>query len=203
VLAADQQLTTRALALRDAGLPGTVEELRARAYLDALLDRASTPPATAPPAPRPSPAVLINLTVPLTTQLGLADDPGLVAGFGPVDGPLARPQPAAPVLPDHHRPRRAGHRPRLPARIRRPGRTRHPAPHGDDPPAGPRLLRSRPPGTRLPAQPHAPAPHLGPHPDLHRTRLPTVRHPLRPRPHDALRPGWADLRVQPGPAVPS
>src|ERR1700761_6491476 len=90
VLAADQQLTTRALALRDAGLPGTVEELRARAYLDALLDRDSTPPATAPPAPRPSPAVLINLTVPLTTQLGLADDPGLVAGFGPVDGPLAR-----------------------------------------------------------------------------------------------------------------
>jgi hypothetical protein len=55
VLAADQQLTTRALALRDAGLPGTVEELRARAYLDALLDRDSTPPA-APREPAPAPA---------------------------------------------------------------------------------------------------------------------------------------------------
>jgi hypothetical protein len=93
VLAADQQLTTRALALRDAGLPGTVEELRARAYLDALLDRDSTPPAPASAPgrhPRPSPGMLINLTVPLTTQLGLADDAGVVAGFGPVDGPLAR-----------------------------------------------------------------------------------------------------------------
>jgi hypothetical protein len=138
VLAADQQLTTRAHALRDAGLPGTIEELRARVYLDALLDRDSTPPApsqtvpppSAPPAtagpagPAPGPAVsapspaapapgpaapvlapapaapapapgprlpaLINLTVPLATHLGLANDPGVVAGFGPVDGPLAR-----------------------------------------------------------------------------------------------------------------
>jgi hypothetical protein len=46
VLAADQQLTARALTLRDAGLPGSVEELRARAYLDALLDRDSAAPAT-------------------------------------------------------------------------------------------------------------------------------------------------------------
>jgi hypothetical protein len=36
VLAADQQLTTRALALRSAGLSGPIEELRARAYLDTL-----------------------------------------------------------------------------------------------------------------------------------------------------------------------
>jgi hypothetical protein len=105
VLAADQQLTTRALALRDAGLPGSVEDLRARAYLDALLDRDSTPappiapptasPAAPPPVPRPaapSPRLpaLINLTVPLATQLGLTNAPGTVAGFGPVDGPLAR-----------------------------------------------------------------------------------------------------------------
>src|ERR1700761_7207932 len=54
VLAADQQLTTRALALRDAGLPGSVEELRARAYLDALLDRDSTP--TTPPSPAAPPS---------------------------------------------------------------------------------------------------------------------------------------------------
>jgi Domain of unknown function (DUF222) len=132
VLAADQQLTARALALRDAGVPGSVEELRARAYLDALLDRDSTPApppsqtapqSTAPAAPAPAPAsaprlpgpasglqppgpvpsptaptptpaprlpALINLTVPLATSLGLADAPGVVAGFGPIDGPLAR-----------------------------------------------------------------------------------------------------------------
>jgi uncharacterized protein DUF222 len=165
VLAADHQLTTRALALRDAGLPGSLEELRARAYLDALLDRDPTPappiaprsdappardatparrpsPATQPvtgaaapvpgprpagpapasrpagsapapgpvdlapasrpagpardpaaaPAPMPGPRLpaLINLTVPLATQLGLTNTPATVAGFGPVDGPLAR-----------------------------------------------------------------------------------------------------------------
>ena len=42
------RLTGRALALRAAGLPGPLEELRARAYPDALLGRDS--------APRPAPA---------------------------------------------------------------------------------------------------------------------------------------------------
>jgi hypothetical protein len=86
VLAADQRLSGRALALRDAGVPGSIEELRARAYLDALLDRDSTPA----PAPGPRLPALINLTVPLATHLGLADQPGLATGFGPLDGPLAR-----------------------------------------------------------------------------------------------------------------
>jgi hypothetical protein len=44
VLAADERLTARALSLRAAGLPGTLEELRARAYLDVLLGQDSTPP---------------------------------------------------------------------------------------------------------------------------------------------------------------
>jgi Domain of unknown function (DUF222) len=104
VLAADQRLTGRALALRDAGLTGSLEELRARAYLDALLDHDSTPPASpgepappaspsepAPPADQPRRvAALVNLTLPLTTLAGLADEPGAVAGFGPIDTPLAR-----------------------------------------------------------------------------------------------------------------
>ncbi len=128
VLEADQRLTHRALALRDAGLSGPLEELRARAYLDTLLGRDSTPPQapsdpvaparpgqtaapTAPSGPtepsapsNPAPPVLlgptpsaqrrlaarINLTLPLATALGLANAPGLVAGFGPVDPPLAR-----------------------------------------------------------------------------------------------------------------
>jgi hypothetical protein len=95
VLAADQRLTSRALALRGAGLPGTLEELRARAYLDALLDRDSTP---GPPVGQPpripaqtSPiASRVTLTVPLETGLGSGDQPGTVAGFGPVDGTLTR-----------------------------------------------------------------------------------------------------------------
>ena len=42
VLEADQRITERALALRDAGLPGSLEELRARAYLDTLLGQDSS-----------------------------------------------------------------------------------------------------------------------------------------------------------------
>ncbi|HEY2518470.1 MAG TPA: DUF222 domain-containing protein, partial [Streptosporangiaceae bacterium] len=104
VLAADQRLTDQALALRRAGLPGSLEELRARAYLDVLLGQDSTPsqptphgPAAAPsPAATPSPhapsslAARVTLTVPLVTHLGLGNQPGHVAGYGPVDPALAR-----------------------------------------------------------------------------------------------------------------
>ncbi len=103
VLEADQRLTDRALALREAGLPGSLEELRARAYLDTLLGQDSTPRQSSTPSqdsgpgqdPSPAPgrhhlAARVNLTVPLLTQLGLAAEPGEVAGFGPVDPALAR-----------------------------------------------------------------------------------------------------------------
>jgi hypothetical protein len=150
VLEADQRITARALALRDAGLPGSLEELRARAYLDTLLGQDSTPsqdsapgqgsnpgqgsgsgpdsilshdpspgqgctpgqtsgagqpsdprdsgdtttPASAPAArPRAGQrrlAARLNLTISLTTLLGLADEPGNLAGFGPLDPSLAR-----------------------------------------------------------------------------------------------------------------
>ena len=128
VLEADQHLTSRALDLRDAGLKGSLDQLRARAYLDALLGRDSSP--TGPPLAgepvvpgepvvsgepvvpaEPSPpgeswptapaessrapaggrlAARVNLTVPLTTLLGLANEPANVAGFGPADPALAR-----------------------------------------------------------------------------------------------------------------
>ena len=102
VLAADQRITERAFALRDAGLPGSLEELRARAYLDTLLGQDSSvsneptpsnepiPPQHANPpgpAPRPRLAALVNLTIPLAAVPG---PPGHVAGFGPVDPELAR-----------------------------------------------------------------------------------------------------------------
>ncbi len=99
VLEADQRLTTRALALREAGLPGSLEDLRARAYLDTLLGHDSAPPTdpgrgclpagTGPDDRRPLSARL-TLTVPLVTYLGLGSGPGAVAGFGPVDPALAR-----------------------------------------------------------------------------------------------------------------
>ena len=97
VLQADQRITDGALRLRDTGLPGTLEELRARAYLDILLGQDSAPPAGqsrpegAPisPAPRRL-AARVNLTVPLLTHSGLAAEPAMVAGFGPVDPALAR-----------------------------------------------------------------------------------------------------------------
>jgi hypothetical protein len=110
VLVADQRITTRARALRDAGLSGSLEELRARAYLDALLGQDSIPLAEPdqPPAPGPSHgpgpagppvtpgsgggglAARVNLTVPLLTQLGRTAEPGAVGGFGPVDPALSR-----------------------------------------------------------------------------------------------------------------
>jgi hypothetical protein len=57
VLASMQHVEQRALDLRAAGLPGTLQELRVRAYLDLLQERDSRPaPAPAPdPAPDPGP----------------------------------------------------------------------------------------------------------------------------------------------------
>jgi hypothetical protein len=101
VLQADQRLTERARALREAGLPGSLEELRARAYLDTLLGHSSAPelaePSERPAGParpkqpvRPQLATRVNLTLPLGSALGQSDQPGVIAGFGPVDAPLAR-----------------------------------------------------------------------------------------------------------------
>lgn len=130
VLAADQQITRRALDLRAAGVAGSLEELRARAYLDALLGRDPQPaPAgdqaasdrPSPPSGRPGPpsdqpsrpsrptpqsaaagpaepgschgerlAARVNLTASLDTVLGLAEEPGNLTGFGPLDPALTR-----------------------------------------------------------------------------------------------------------------
>ena len=206
-LAADQAITAAALALKAAGLAGTMDQLRARAYLDALLGmdsrpthrghrRAASGPGTEPararrpprhgarrrgpargpaarsradaepparepwsgvperrgaePATRstrrgtrrrggpaaparrlgagrparqagpPRPAAAINLTIPLTTLLGLTDHPGEAAGYGPIDAALARDprrpghrQPRHHLVHHPHRPTRPPHRPRL------------------------------------------------------------------------------------------
>ena len=114
VLAADQRITWWARQLKAAGLDGSMDELRARAYLDLLLDptrvpppRTGPPPKTkaAIPGPRPPgrprtppgsgviPAGFTgrnHLTVPLATLLELAARPGEIPGLGPVDPWLAR-----------------------------------------------------------------------------------------------------------------
>ena len=111
VLAADQRIRWRAGELKKAGLEGSMDELRARAYLDLLPGKDSRPRAPqatgttgqddAPgtgPAPDAGPAAgpaggfvgQVTLTVPLGTATGLADRPGELAGLGPVDPWLAR-----------------------------------------------------------------------------------------------------------------
>jgi hypothetical protein len=94
VLAADQRITAWAHQLRKAGLDGDMDVLRARAYLDLLLDKDSRPgPGGGPAQEDVAPggfAVRGNLTVPLADLLGLADRPGQLSGIGPIDPWLAR-----------------------------------------------------------------------------------------------------------------
>ena len=103
VLAADQRITAWAHELRKAGLDGSMDELRARAYLDLLLGKDSRPQPgpdseTAEQGPGSPGAEVVpagfatrgTLTVPLVTLAGLADRPGELGGFGPIDPWLAR-----------------------------------------------------------------------------------------------------------------
>jgi hypothetical protein len=105
VLAADQRVTAWAKELKRAGLDGSMDELRARAFLDLLLGVDSRLPdpgapgaASAPVSPLSGPvpagagmfAARGNLTVPLTTLTLMAGRPGDLAGIGPVDPWLAR-----------------------------------------------------------------------------------------------------------------
>ena len=115
VLAADQRICWWAGELRNAGLEGGMDQLRARAYLDLLLGKDSRPcpagPQTAdsqpgtpgqaaaggPPAAGPGGGAVpagfagkVTLTAPLATLVRLADRPGELSGLGPVDPWLAR-----------------------------------------------------------------------------------------------------------------
>ena len=98
MLAIDDRITWWAEELRRAGLDGGTDEIRARAYLDLLLNKDSRPgvsPATGgqPGTPGTAPAGFasrVTLTVPLTTVTGLADRPGELGGLGPADPWLAR-----------------------------------------------------------------------------------------------------------------
>jgi len=119
VIAADQRIAWRARQLKKAGLAGSMDELRARAYLDLLLGADSRPGQDSPGQDGPGPgspgpggsgldrpagpgmppgtgalsagfAGRVNLTIPLATLLGLAERPGEIPGIGPIDPDLAR-----------------------------------------------------------------------------------------------------------------
>ena len=86
VLAADRRIDALARQLKAAGIPGSLDQLRARAYTALLLGRPM--PGLAQPGPSgmfaPPMAGAVSLTMPLATWLGASSAPGEVAGFGPV-----------------------------------------------------------------------------------------------------------------------
>ena len=87
VLAADQRISARARQLKSAGLTGTLDELRARAYLDFLLGRDSMPP----PQPSGQPG---TATPPGESPAGGPPAGGPPAGNPPAGGPPAGGPPA-------------------------------------------------------------------------------------------------------------
>jgi hypothetical protein len=92
VLAMDQCITWWAGQLRNAGLEGDMDQLRARALTDLVTGTDSRPGHHGPGAGLVPAgfAANVNLTVPLATTQGQADRPGDLAGFGPIDPWLAR-----------------------------------------------------------------------------------------------------------------
>ena len=84
VLASMQHVEDRARALREAGVPGSWEELKVRATLDLLQERDSRP-AQGEADVGPSVGAMITITVPHTALSGDCGPPGDVAGFGIID----------------------------------------------------------------------------------------------------------------------
>ena len=221
VLAADQRITDRARELRAAGQAGTMDELRARAYLDFLLDRplpAPGPQAGAESAGAPSGAAGGALARgsrwpggpdqphraaghPCPSQRPCGAGGGVrAAGRGP--GPRHRRHRLRPSLhvlvPDHHRPRWTGAR----ARLRK---------------APPQLFRRQRPARRSPLagnrSPAGAAGNPGPpvvrhHPDRRRRLRPSAREPrlpaecpAAPSHRDAQHPLHLPRMPAPGPAL--
>ena len=82
VIEADKRIDALARQLKAAGIEGGLDQLRARAYVALLLGQ-----------PLPSPCLStatgsatgsVNLTMPLASWLGASEEPGDVAGFGPI-----------------------------------------------------------------------------------------------------------------------
>ena len=102
VLAADQRISARARDLRSAGVTGTLDELRARAYLDFLLGRDSMPPpqpsgqpeTAAPPGESPAGRPPAGGSPAGNPPAGNPPAGGPAAGNPPAGGPPAGNPPA-------------------------------------------------------------------------------------------------------------
>ena len=93
VLAVDDRITWWAGELRKAGLDGGMDEIRARALLDLLLNKDSRPRQDQDSTPGPAAAGFagrVTLTAPLATLTRLARRPGELTGLGPADPWLTR-----------------------------------------------------------------------------------------------------------------
>ena len=117
VLAADQRISWWARQLKKAGLAGSMDELRARAYLDLLLDKDSRPATPAPPTDGTSSATGEtgesgesgeSGKTGKTGDSGKTGESGETSGSGksggdggggPGDGGSGPPDPAAPMTP--------------------------------------------------------------------------------------------------------
>ncbi len=82
VIAADKRIDAAARQLQAAGIEEGLDRLRARAYIALLLGQ----PLPSPPSSCATSggAGSVNLTMPLAAWLGASEQPGEVAGFGPV-----------------------------------------------------------------------------------------------------------------------
>ena len=89
-LAIDERITWWARQLKAAGAEGGMDQLRARAFVDLMLGRDSRPGHAGEKIPGTGFTAATNLTIPAATILDLADRPGELGGFGPVDPWLAR-----------------------------------------------------------------------------------------------------------------
>ncbi len=88
--AIDQRITWWARQLRAAGIEGSTDQLRARAFVDLMLARDSRPGHQGDRPPAAGFAAAATLTIPAATVLGLADRPGEFGAWGPIDPWLAR-----------------------------------------------------------------------------------------------------------------
>jgi hypothetical protein len=85
-LAAEQAVQDRAAAYKKAGIAGSMDQLRARAFADKLAGIDARGAGDVPAGL----AANVNLTFPLLSLLGWADNPGEVPGWGAVDPALCR-----------------------------------------------------------------------------------------------------------------
>ena len=101
-IAADRRIAAIANALKEAGAPGTMDQLRAAVYVALLTGRE---PETLRPAANEAPSSCaaprdqsvgrglsgsVNLTMPMSAWLGGSDRPGEIAGLGPFDADTCR-----------------------------------------------------------------------------------------------------------------